>query len=403
MQPGDITNKCGASDADLMTEEEWEAQQMEEKIRINRDDYVYGKYSLGSGEILSDPKKLYNDVGSPEVIESYKKQIIIDLEKSGIPLHHIPDYNIMNVGTGREAIAFNQLGAKSVQHYDLSLLNVQRMNKYIKDNALEQKLTTKYTDVVKENLPKNHFDYIYLHGIVQCFSNVGTGLLNCIGALKPNGMIWLYFYRSGSFGVFLIYMIRDLISDSKNMREYYINAILLRSNLVEPNLHVSGLMDGLFVENMHLYTPTTYISFIEECGLEVVSSSKLDPFGKDVDHRFAHPSVVLVCKKTANKDLSQVNMDLLSPANSVNQLNDYTDCDITKSINLYKHLKNVIRDKNIHPSIVMSISFRLFDLHISQYASYKETGFFNGHGALQKILTNTIQLLNDEYDNVVKE
>ena len=24
MQPGDITNKCGATDADLMTEEEWE-------------------------------------------------------------------------------------------------------------------------------------------------------------------------------------------------------------------------------------------------------------------------------------------------------------------------------------------------------------------------------------------
>ena len=38
MQPGDITNKCGASDADLMTEEEWEAQQMEEKSRMNRDD-----------------------------------------------------------------------------------------------------------------------------------------------------------------------------------------------------------------------------------------------------------------------------------------------------------------------------------------------------------------------------
>jgi len=38
MQPGDITNKCGASDADLMTEEEWEAQQMEEKMRMNRDD-----------------------------------------------------------------------------------------------------------------------------------------------------------------------------------------------------------------------------------------------------------------------------------------------------------------------------------------------------------------------------
>ena len=27
LQPGDITNKCGATDADLMTEEEWEESQ----------------------------------------------------------------------------------------------------------------------------------------------------------------------------------------------------------------------------------------------------------------------------------------------------------------------------------------------------------------------------------------
>lgn len=38
LQSGDITNKCGASDADLMTEEEREAQQMEEKMRMSRDD-----------------------------------------------------------------------------------------------------------------------------------------------------------------------------------------------------------------------------------------------------------------------------------------------------------------------------------------------------------------------------
>jgi hypothetical protein len=44
MEEGDITNKCGATDADLMTEEEWEAQQMEEKSRMNRDDREMNGY-----------------------------------------------------------------------------------------------------------------------------------------------------------------------------------------------------------------------------------------------------------------------------------------------------------------------------------------------------------------------
>ena len=364
-------------------------------------DWVYGKYSLGSGDILSDPTKLYDEIGAPEVIESYKKQIIIDLEKSGISLSRISSYNIMNVGTGREAIAFHYLGAKNVQHYDLGLLNVQKMQKFIKENSLENKLSTEYLDIVKGPIPKNHFNYIYLHGVVQHFSNVGTGLLNCIEALKPDGVIWLYFYRSGTFPMFLVYMIRDFIKESKNMQEYYINAVLLRSNLVEQSLYVSGLMDNFFVENMHMYTPSTYISFVRECGLEVVSSSKLDPFGKHIDHRFAHPSVILVCKKTTAKDLSQVNRELLSPANSVNQLDvkNYTSDheDILKSISLYKKLKQIVTVKKVPTSIVMSIAFRLFDLHCSEHTFYKGTGLFNGHGALQKILTDTMQLLNEEY------
>jgi len=38
IEPGDICEKCGCPDNELMTEEEWEAQQMEEKSRMNRDD-----------------------------------------------------------------------------------------------------------------------------------------------------------------------------------------------------------------------------------------------------------------------------------------------------------------------------------------------------------------------------
>ena len=44
MEEGDITNKCGGSNDKLMTEEEWEAQQMEEKMRMSRDDWEMKGY-----------------------------------------------------------------------------------------------------------------------------------------------------------------------------------------------------------------------------------------------------------------------------------------------------------------------------------------------------------------------
>ena len=37
MQPGDITNKCGATDADLMTEEEWEESQAKQREGVKND------------------------------------------------------------------------------------------------------------------------------------------------------------------------------------------------------------------------------------------------------------------------------------------------------------------------------------------------------------------------------
>ncbi len=44
IQEGDICEKCGCPDDELMTEEEWEAQQMEEKSRNDRDDWEMKGY-----------------------------------------------------------------------------------------------------------------------------------------------------------------------------------------------------------------------------------------------------------------------------------------------------------------------------------------------------------------------
>ena len=44
IEEGDITHKCGGSNDKLMTEEEWEAQQIEERSRNERDDWQMKGY-----------------------------------------------------------------------------------------------------------------------------------------------------------------------------------------------------------------------------------------------------------------------------------------------------------------------------------------------------------------------
>jgi len=348
---------------------------------------VYGKYSLGSGSILNS--NVWESFDSPGIVEDYKASISRDLEKSGVPLEKLVAWEVMDVGTGRQAVAFYYLGAKHVTHYDLSQQNVDRVGQFIARKSIYDRMKSQCCDLVTSELPTGKFDFVYLNGVAQHFSDVGQGLSNCIKTLKKGGYLWVYFYRSGTFLQFVIYMIRDLIAKAKTDTECFINALLLFSDDAAPNLFVSNLMDDFFVEHINLFTPMDYVSFLTAHGMTVVSSSKLDPYGKAVEHHHAHPSVVLVCRKdeTANS-----NCDLLSPKKSVNQLdpNLYDSQEAVEIIDLYMNVKELALAKDT--AIVMNIAFRLY-LFVSSIDSSLSSKKYSDYMKLKQILENTLKLL----------
>ena len=101
-----------------------------------KNNQVYGKYSQGSGSILSDPDRLFADIDDGEIVESYVKSIGHDIDRTDISLDSLRGFRILDVGTGRQAIAFHRLGAKRVDHYDISVENVSRLEAYIAGKAL---------------------------------------------------------------------------------------------------------------------------------------------------------------------------------------------------------------------------------------------------------------------------
>lgn len=376
-------------------------------MAINGNDYiqVYGKYSLGSGSVLSEAEKLYSEVGNPDVIEKYKMSINRDMRKAGISLSDLQKFKVLDVGTGRQAIAFYSLGADFVNHFDLSERNIENMKRYIGDNFLGNKISTYHADLVEYALPREEFDLVFLHGIVQHFSHTGKGLLNCFNAVNHGGYVSLYFYRSGTFFNFLVYLIRDLIKDAVDYREFFVNSILLYSADCQPDKFVSDIMDSLFVPYMHLYTPNSYIEFANACGFEIVSSSKLDPYGKAVDHTYAYPSVVLTCRKIAQIAADNGITEILSPEKSVNQLDAsiYSECDwhIIKTIDAYSSLKKQIANRNVPHSIIIALAFKLyrflFDLGTSLDKKIDEDEREKNHEILKNIFLNTQKLLEEEY------
>ena len=65
----------------------------------------------------------------------------------------------------------------------ISKANVLRLKAYIKEKNLKN-ITTLQKDIVKGELPKEEFDLVYTHGIVQHFSHTGKGLFKIIKSLN---------------------------------------------------------------------------------------------------------------------------------------------------------------------------------------------------------------------------
>lgn len=181
-------------------------------------------------------------------------------------------------------------------------------------------------------------------------------------------------------------MVRDLIKDTADIDDYYRSAMMLYADTAKPNSYVSGIMEDFFFPYIHLYTAQTYFDFVNFCGFEVVSSSKLDPFGRAVDHEYNYHSTVLTCRKL--KQTPEIIPDdvkfRLTPAAAVDELAlGYEDPDISKTLALYKEVKSKIAEKNADGKSIMALAFKL-----NHFMRSSNDDKHVKHEKLQQILSN---------------
>jgi SAM-dependent methyltransferase len=367
---------------------------------------VYGKYSLGSGAILADKDKVWSGLADAEVIAAYEASIRRDLAKSGIPLDALSRWSVIDVGTGRQALALLNLGVRHVSHFDLSHENVGRMQAHIQAHGLGERLDTTCCDLVDFDLGRERFDFVYLNGIVQHFSDVGRGLARCMRALKPNGLLWLYFYRSGTFDNFVLYTLRTLanggnvVTDDTVMRDYYAAARLFFSAEAGDNYLTSIFMDGVFTRYAWLYTARTYLDVAEACGFDVVSSSGLDPLGLDVDHYFARAATVVTLKKARAVSDMEIDraVEALAPAAQVDQLNGahYHASEIRQSLALVLRLRHLLDRPDVPNSARILVVMRLFSF-LAEKTRAQGYDALRRHTDLHDILTKIVGLIAAEY------
>ena len=96
---------------------------------------VYGKYTLGGGSWINKKhfKKIDTNIFNEDILDSFQTMVLQDLCRMNID-KKINKMSVMNTGSGREAIAFENLNAKSIDLVDISKENCQNLKKYKNKN-----------------------------------------------------------------------------------------------------------------------------------------------------------------------------------------------------------------------------------------------------------------------------
>ena len=173
---------------------------------------INSKYESGTAKVYS---KIYHDRYKyhPNQTVYTTKLILKNLKQAKIKKIEFKDMNIMNIGTGVEAVVFNRLGAKKIYHFDLSNRAVNNLKQLSKKKKYKN-IYSKRKNVVREKIKTSEkINFVFLQGVIHHFSNVENGLQNIINNIDLNGKIFLRIYKSGSLGYFYV----DFITKSRQV------------------------------------------------------------------------------------------------------------------------------------------------------------------------------------------
>jgi len=258
---------------------------------------IYGKYSLGTGSWIK--KETYKFIGqniyTSEIIDTYKTQILRDLCRMKIQ-NHIKNMNVLDVGTGRQALAFCDLGVKKVDLYDISKNNIRNFKKFNKNYS---KIINSYCmDIGSDSFFKinKKYDLIYLHGVIQHVENPIKVIRNLSLKLEVNGFLWFYHYQLGSFETILSYLVKFLVNKSNlNIDYIYKN---LSDRLEKKDL--DGILDTIGCDYMHLLPNKFYLKVLKYYGFKIIYSKDFY-INQKSSIRLNEPSCLLGLKKINKK------------------------------------------------------------------------------------------------------
>lgn len=212
----------------------------------------------------------------------YARYIISkNLKELSIPQKEISNFNVLNIGTGRETKVFHELGAKNIYHFDVSNLSVSALKKIRIQDAKFKNIYTRRGDVCEmQDLKIKHgIDLVYLNGVLHHLHAPENFFQKIFKALNPSAKLFFRIYKSGSITFFIVDFIRKFIGYED---KYMFDQIFWKRypNNQKSRYFYTSAYDNLFVPVLRLYKPEGIDNFFINKGFRVLAKRNFP----DYDH-----------------------------------------------------------------------------------------------------------------------
>lgn len=225
-----------------------------------------------------------NEIANAEAL------IVKNLGEMGLTPAFLKNKQVMDMGTGRQSVAFSRLDAKTVFHFDISPMPVKALTGLASEEPRFANIRSRLIDIcLQESLGvPDGLDLVYLVGILQHLHDPGQAMINILPAVNMGGYIYFRNYRNGTLNMLVVNFLRRFLPQdageafAAHFARRYPAFSLYRDNTHQNVLarFYTSLYDHLFVPVLNLYDPKHLDSFFRGAGFEPM----FDHCGPVYDH-----------------------------------------------------------------------------------------------------------------------
>lgn len=319
----------------------------------------------------------------PNEVQNAQEILVKNLGEFGMTAADLRGKAVMDMGTGRQSVAFHRLGAARVFHFDISPVPVRALTDLAGSDPAFANIRSRQLDMCEPNdlAVPGGLDFCYLVGILQHLHNPAVALDNVLPHVNAGGRVFFRNYKSGTLNMLVVEAARRFVPlDSGEAFAAHFQRRFPRFGLHGDVTHgdplarlYTSLYDHLYVPVLNLYDPCAVDAYFAARGFWVPVRQEHRAYDHECDMVLGGIGVSLYYQRT---NVPQRAPEVAFPR-PVSQLADiaYADPEASAAVAL-------LRDFAVGAADRLSIEQR-FDVAIDLYHavwSYALYRFYNRDG-----------------------